>query len=695
MYVRRLKIFMGVIAAVMLVVIVRLAQLQILHGAKYRERAEKSLRSVELLPCRRGTVHDRHGRILAVNKQCYEFCLDYRFLTSDATWVNREKRRLAAREDLSQRKADEVYARRARNTWEIAAEFGGVTREELSEAARRIIARVRAILRYLRERRRSAGAGVAEVASLEIREQHQSHPVIRGLSEESAAAIKARLNEMIGASVRPGYIRYYPYEATACHVIGTTREVSAEEQKRLNLAADEADWIDRARVNYLDGDVIGANGIELACETALRGRRGYRTLKRAGKTHEVTEEHSGTPGGSVRLSLDIELQRRLTDLFVRTTSAKNAADGARVGHAPSNGAIVVLSLPEREVLALVSVPTYDLNGYRELLAELGEAPRGQPLLNRPVQVRYPIGSTAKPVAALAGLSTTRPGKGITRGTQFTCNGRIQVGRAKYLHCWTEWRGMAGHGPVNVVEAIKHSCNIFFYSVGGRLGLEELSRWFVEFGFADVVGLGLPEEQPGIVPTQQWLAEKKPGYRPVPIDAMQVAIGQGFLGATPAHVANAMATIACGGRFRRPLLVVDPASPPAPERDLGIAAADVQAVVEGMYKVVNESGGTAYRRFREGAPPITGVTVHGKTGTATATPTDLDHDGVIDAYERNRNEMGWFAGFAVPKGGAAGRPGTRGIAFAVVVEYVTGGGGRNAAPIAREAIRTCRELGYIE
>ncbi|MBS3733580.1 MAG: hypothetical protein KGY99_01495 [Phycisphaerae bacterium] len=668
-------IFMGLVGVVFLVVVARLGHLQLIAGASYRRQAAAALRSIELLPTRRGEILDRKGRILALDNPCYQFCLDYRFLTRDAKYVLRQKRRIALRNGVSMLRAAEIYRDRQARTWRLAAHIGDVSPQELRDRAQSIIRRVRRI---------------RDIVGTDVREQFQTHPVLVGLDEAAATQFEAKLDDMIGAQVRPGHMRWYPRGETACHVIGLTGEVGSEDLRR---KGSRGETLSERLDEYLAGDTIGRMGIEKSCEAFLRGQRGYRKLKRrVGKAPEVLEQRLGEPGGTVRLAIDIELQEILTQLFCELTAQRNAVTGSWRGARPSNGAAAVVSIPEGDVLALVSIPTYDLNTYGKRFDELRDASVELPLLNRAVTRRYPIGSTAKPITAVAGLET-RLQPPITPQTRFTCHGRIRVGNT-HLHCWTHSHGMPGHGALDLVGALMHSCNVYFYSVGRRVGLEQLCQWFARFGFARPPVASLPAAVSGHVPTRRWLAQHKPGYRVArPFDACQVAIGQGFLGATPLHVASAMATIARGGVVVTPRLVLRGPTFERHQEDLGVPAAHMTAIQRGLYKVVNERGGTAYKAFHVTGTPISGVDVYGKTGTSTATPPDLNGDNRLDARERRLKEMSWFAGFAVPRSGGS-VTGRRGVSVAVVVEYTTGGGSRNAAPVAREAIRACREMGYI-
>jgi penicillin-binding protein 2 len=633
-YKRRLKIFLGLVAAVLLALTVRLAQLQLVRGAEYRREAEEALRSVRLLPAARGSIFDRTGRVLALDKRSDNFCLDYRFLTADRNWRLHRQRRIARRNGVSMDTAADMYRRRAERTWALARELAWERGQDLDETVHRIIRRVRRI---------------REIVGQPVEEEHQAHPVVTGLGEATAVEVKARLDELVGASVLPGHVRYYPYGDTACHVIGLTGPVTAETQQRLNRPRQDADWETRLCENYHDDDTVGISGVEKMCEPVLRGRRGYRRLKRAGGDERLLEEVSPRPGRPVHLTIDIEFQRELTELLTSRGET---------------GSIVVVSVDSGEVLALVSVPTYNLNEYRRNYGQLVSDDAYLPLLHRAVGGLYPPGSTAKPVTALSALHHGVVGLNDT----VTCRGRYRG--ADGPACWNTY----GHGPLSLVDAIKHSCNVYFYEMGDRLGIVQLGDTLREMGFGAVPGTGLPEEKAGLVPTPQWVRENRD--RSVRrSDAWFVAIGQGLFSATPLHVANEMATIARNGRFLSPMLSLE-GGPARIRRQVDIDEAYFRAVRRGMYKVVNESQGTANRVFRT-APDLRGVC--GKTGTAEAPP--LVSDGRIV----RQGDMAWFAGFA-----PADDPE---VAFAVVVEYAQDGGSRVAGPVVIDLLRVYQSPRY--
>jgi len=676
MYKQRMKVFLVVLTGVMLVLASKLVHLQIIHGQDHRNAAEEAMRSVQVLSVVRGKITDREGRILALDEPCFDFRLHYRFLTANEPagqrWVRRQVRLIARKERISMEAAGRRYKERSDYTWAGAhreAERIGV---DLDGEVRRIVERVREIRRIVNLR---------HVTEVTVRDEQQYHAVLTGLDETAALRLKTRLERMIGAEVRSSYRRWYPYGHDACHVIGMTGKVWPEEMERLNLAASEADWLTRVRHNYLPGDRIGKVGVEKMCERTLRGRRGYRRFRLTGEELRVDP---GIQGRDVHLTLDVVLQRKAAALL----EAKGFT-----------GSAVVLGLgtpqaPRCEVLAMASVPTYDLNTYPAEYPDLLADAVRLPLMHRAIVQRYQPGSTVKPLAAMAGLGSGA----IGLSTTINCRGYLYDPTA--FRCWIWPKAHTGHGSLNVVEALQHSCNVFFYEVGNRVHARRLCEWFAMFGFADKPGMGLPSERPGTVPTEQWLRAKgrawleKRGRWPqlyTRADPRFWCIGQGLLTATPVHLAAAMGAIAQDGIYLSPQIVLE-GGPQQARRDLPVPPAHVAAVREGMHRVVNHRRGTAWKYFHgPDVEPLDGVDICGKTGTATtaAQRVDSNKNGRIDGGDRvvRRGDTAWFVGFAPYE-----RPE---VAFAVAVEYVKeGGGGANAAPIARELVRACQELGYV-
>jgi len=619
-YERRLKIFLSLVGAGMVVILSRLVYMQCLNADRYRDRVQRMLTVSELLPTVRGQILDRNGRVLAVDQACYDFCLDYRMLTEDTVWMKRQVRRLRARHGLSSAAAERLYLQRVARTWQLAGQITGATRNEMAQAAGRAIRRVRAI-------RRIVGGPV--------REERRAHPVAPGLDEPTAVALRGRLEEMIGASVRPSHRRWYPQGHTACHVIGRLGPAGGDEARFTHL---------------LEGDAVGRSGVEKACETILCGRRGFRRQRRTG---EIVTDIAPQFGADVHLTLDIDLQQRVARLLARP------------------GAAIVLDVPTGEVLAMASLPTYDLNRYQKDFRRLAANEADLPLWNRSVAVRYPPGSTFKPLIALAGLSHGV----INPHTTINCPGWLVSPSYPHFRCWIYKKYSTGHGPLDLVGALENSCNIFFYKLGEWLGVRRQVEWLGSMGFTEPAGTGLPEGRASVLPDPARVRSRGP--------ARLLPIGQGLV-TTPMHVASAIAAIARGGEFRSPLLIRQ-LSHNQKVRKLPLTAQQVQCVRDGMYKVVNSATGTAHRGYKPELDPRTKVC--GKTGTAT-TPgrrADTDGDGRPDTIVRV-GDTAWFVGFA-----PARKPR---IAFAVVVEYSQAGGGETCGPIARKIVQLCRQKGYL-
>ena len=644
MYKRRMMIFMAVTGIVMAVTLARLWQLQIVMGEAFRGAAEDELRNTISLPTIRGRILDRNDMFLAVERANYSFCLEYGFLIDDPEWRDQAVDGIRKAENLSEDRAREIYDRRADTTWRLA-------RQLAREHGVNLELRRQAIVRYVDHLRESHRGDVAE--------QNQAHAVVRGLADP------IDIDNTVGAEIQPGASRYYPYGDVACHIIGSIGRVTREHLHEYNLLPDEAEWRDWVRYNYHSDDSIGVSGVERLSEDLLRGRRGYRRTLRTAGGRIVVEEVAAIPGQDVRLTLDVALQEEIAAVFA------NMSDG-------HNGAIVVVSVPDGEILAMVSVPTYDLNAYRRDYTILANERVDLPLLHRAAGVRYPPGSTVKPLAALAGLAEGV----ITLETTFDCRGYLHTPDA--FRCWI-WRYGVGHGSLSVVDAMKHSCNVFMYNVGEHLGVPRLHRWYTAFGYRDPPGTGLSEEKAGKV-----LAGGGRG------PSRFLAIGQGPVAVTPLHVANGMATVARGGTFLS-LSLLREGGPAPVRRELGLSAEAIGAITTGMYQVVNAPGGTAYKAFHGQAltdlqvEPLS-FDVCGKTGTAETPPQRVDSNGNgrIDRDDQivREGDMAWFAGFA-PRDNPK-------IAFAVVVEYVTeGGGAAIAAPIGREMLRLCQARGYVD
>ncbi|HEU4562124.1 MAG TPA: penicillin-binding transpeptidase domain-containing protein, partial [Longimicrobium sp.] len=341
------------------------------------------------------------------------------------------------------------------------------------------------------------------------------------------------------------------------------------------------------------------------------------------------------PGADVRLTLDLDLQRYIHQVWPRDKR------GAVVAMVPSTG----------EILAMYSAPNYDPNLLvggipRAVWQQLNTDP-GRPLLNRATNGTYPPGSTWKLATALIGLE-----RGAITPTQvmpIPCTGGMSYA-GRYSRCWFR----EGHGPQNLLQAIQNSCNVYFYQLGIMLGLDVLSREGTRLGFSRRTGVDLPSEKTGTFPTGKDWYVKRFGWRPAPSEVMNVAIGQGPNDQTPLRMAQFFSALAGNGTSRTPHLLMRPDAPV--ETDLRVAPATLAAVRDGMARVIEE-GGTAH------AVQLRNWQLMGKTGTSqnSADP---------------KKPHAWFTGFAGPRGQAPE------VVVAVIVEFGESGSGA-AAPIAAQ------------
>jgi penicillin-binding protein 2 len=673
-YRRRAITFLILVGLGLAALAVRLWALQILDAGKYEDLFRASARKLQVLPAQRGEILDRAGRILARDQACWDLSLDYRFLAQEPRYVAAQQAAIRRQLGVAAPEAARIYKERCDRTWQLVHEWmhrTGCARclaeatavaagesldpppleqtpcaQELPAAQDAVAQRAGQIRQRVEALRRLVGG--------DVREQYIPHAIVRGLDAQQRAQAQMRAGQTVGLSLVYSRQRVYPLNDVACHVIGTLGEVTAQEQARLN--GEAADWSARIRNHYLDGDLIGRSGVEAMCESLLRGRRGVQQVE---DSDEIGAALLNAPehGQTVRLTIDAELQQRI----------------ARHFPAGRNGAVAVLDVSTGQVLALVSVPGYDLNAYRREYGRLAADEVNLPLYNRAVQRRYEPGSTAKPLAALAALAEG----GIHLGWRSLCEQYLVAGHTESLKC------TGHHGSLDVVGALWKSCNIFFYRLGYKLEEDRpgaLCQWYRRLGLGQRPGTGLPEESAGNVPDRTDAA-----------GARMLAIGQGELQATPLQVASAMATIARDGRAMTPTLLLD--GPPAEVRDLGLRAEHVRAVRQGMHDVANVRGGTAYSAFHGLTVPPLPFAVSGKTGTAQTSDHWIDRNGNRrkDPDEIvHSGDWAWFAGYA-----PSDRPQ---VAFAVVVEYVDyereGGGAANAGPVARELLRECLNLGHI-
>jgi penicillin-binding protein 2 len=463
----------------------------------------------------------------------------------------------------------------------------------------------------------SAFCNVPEENLKAVLEKNRRMPLfkpIRLMSDinwDCLAKIEANSYRLPGVYVDVEPVRSYRFPGMASHILGYLGEITEEELAKPEYA------------DYSGGDDIGRTGIEKSYEKVLRGSRGIREVEvdALGRKLRVLDEKDPTPGHAIWLTIDAHIQYKAEELMKDL-----------------EGAVVAIDVKTGAVRAMVSSPTFDENLFVKGISpddwkRLNSDPR-HPLLNRAIQSAYPPGSTIKPFIALAGLQEGLIGK----ADRVNCPGFFRFGNRDY-RCWKK----GGHGGVDLYRAITESCDVYFYSLGNRLGITKLSTYFRMFNFGSPTGIEIPGEKSGIVPDPEWKLRflRQPWHKG---ETISVSIGQGYLSVTPLQLAVAYGAIASDGILRKPFLVEkiegeEKSKNHVPEtKSIPIKPEYIKMVKAGLEGVVKDPKGTAHRIWKETMP------IAGKTGTAQ----------VIKFAERVENESkipkqfrdhAWFAGYA--------------------------------------------------
>lgn len=446
-------------------------------------------------------------------------------------------------------------------------------------------------------------------------------------------------------------LRTYPYGSLGAHAVGYLNELRGDELAELRPAG------------YRLGDRIGRTGIERAWENLLRGRRGYRRLivdadlarSERGEEPDVVEP---VPGRDVELTLDMDLMRII--------------ERAMRGH-PS-GAVAVVDVRTGAVRAVYSKPSYDLDAFtmglsREEYAALRDDPF-RPLIDKAIYDAFFPGSIFKPFSALAALEDNM----INPSERVLCTGSYVFGGNRF-RC----NVLTGHGEVDMREAMMQSCNVYFYSLAERVGLDRVSRIAQDFGLGRRTGIGLNTESPGFIPTRSWYDQHDIAWRGG--FALNTAIGQGDTKTTIIQMTMAYAALANGGTLYVPQVVQRISAPdgtvleefePRVRRRVHVSRENLAFVIDSLYGVVNDPIGTAYAVRVPGGVPIAG-----KTGTAQVHQRVRQSEEDASRALYSNRAHAWFAGFAPVENPQ--------LAIVVMIEH-GGSGGRNAAPVGIQILQ---------
>ncbi len=425
--------------------------------------------------------------------------------------------------------------------------------------------------------------------------------------------------------------RQYPQDGFASHVTGYVGEISESE-------LDLPQFMD-----YHQGDIIGKDGLEREYDSTLRGVDGQQRVlvDNMGRERQMENAQEAVPGKDLRTSLDLDLQ----------SVAELSMDGKR-------GSVVALDPRTGEILAMVSRPTFDANKFtgrisRKDWEELADDPH-KPLLNRAIQAQLAPGSTFKPIMAIAGLESGV----IDDRTEFYCPG----GASFYGHYYAcHQRG--GHGDISLHRAIAQSCDVYFYNVGNRLGIDRIAHYADLAGVGRKTGVDLPNETQGTMPSTKWKMRVS-RQRWYAGETISVAIGQGAVTVSPLQIVSALGGLGVGGKWYKPHLVRDEA--PVLLRQGNFNRDNLEQVVSGMCAVVNENG-TGRAAY------LPDVKVCGKTGTAQLASSERTKGAKLGNALANNT---WFVAFA-----PASKP-----EVAVVALFENGVESYNAVPIVRDVIK---------
>jgi penicillin-binding protein 2 len=430
-------------------------------------------------------------------------------------------------------------------------------------------------------------------------------------------------------SIRPR--RVYPHGMELSNILGYLSEATRED-----IAKDK---------NLRVGDTVGRQGVELELENALRGAKGLRQLEvdATGRSLKSTVLRQPTAGRDVRLSIDLELQSYILKQFE--------------GQA---GAAVVLEPDTGQILALVTSPTYDNNiftseDFASRWEALNKHPR-KPLLNRAIQSTYPPGSVWKLLVAACGLELGF----VTPRTTYFCPGSYELGNLVF-RCWKK----EGHGSVALKFSLVDSCDVYYYQLGERLGVDRMSEYALACGFGAATGVNLPNERSGLVPTRKWKRERfnEPWHGG---ENLNMAIGQGYVLTQPLQVARYIAALVNGGRLLKPNLLRDVS--PEVQGNLPLRDSYRELILEAMVETVEK--GTARRIHRPDA------VIGGKTGTSQVVRIKKVRREVHE-MPYNHRDHAWL--------GTWGEKDGKQYVVVVLVEH-GGHGGASAGPLAKAIYR---------
>ena len=616
----------------------RLFQLQVKDHKSYTVLSDQNRFDIDLIAPSRGSILDRKGRILSANTASFDI--------------------------------------------EIVPEWSGDIRESLYKLSKFISISEDDIKTIL-------SISKSQKSFLPI-------SVKRNLDRQTISRVAVNSPLLSGVNIKQNERRVFPQGSITVHVTGYVGRVSKSE---LNKSFPELS---------LPGFRIGKTGIELEYDLKMRGFPGKRRVEvnSIGKIIRSSIEKQTTPGKNIQLSLDIGLQtrslRRLqagNDKLINinlpkikklikddSILAKQLIEDRNVVNEnlsgdlvlPESGSVVVIDVDTGQVLVSVSSPGFDPNKFDPGISAsdwelLATHPRS-PLVNKTISGQYPPGSTFKMMVGLAALEAGI----ISSKTKHFCSGHIEVGDMKF-HCWNK----TGHGSVNILDAIAQSCDVFFYEIALKTGINRIAEVSRKFGLGSPTGINLPGERSGLIPDIAWKRKSK-GQTWRPGETIIAGIGQGYVLSTPMQLALMTARIANGGKIIKPSLLYSEKQKNTGIEKIDVSVKNLNIIKKSMEQVTLNERGTG-RNFRLGNK---GIEMAGKTGTVQVRRISTEEresvEGIIKNEDRpwNWRDHALYVGYAPMK-----KPR---YAISVLVEH-GGSGSSKAGPIARDIMEaTLRE-----
>jgi penicillin-binding protein 2 len=636
---RRITVILIVIFLLFGLLEAKLFSLQILSGSYYKVEAQKRSMRIELIPALRGRILDRNGKILVEDKTAFDMYIV-------PTQINKKPETIPA-----------------------LAKVLGVKKEDVEKKFTDIISQIN---------RKAEGKPEREAKKIISREMRGSYKIWTNVSLDTVVEIEANPTRYPGVFVEEKVRRAYLYDDLACHIVGYMGQISAEEYQYLKkkdyFVQHMNPMVDDTTCQILEdkGEFIakqfGRFGVEKTFQEALTGVDGVRTVEMdfINRVEKELSRFPPTDGKDIYLTIDASLQKQVETLLKD-----------KVGNTKA-GSVIVMDVTNGEILAMASAPGFNPNLLqspvsKETVDYIFHHPK-QPLFNRAITGQYAPGSLFKIVTATAGLTENK----ISSVTHFNCDGYYSRS-SKHFKCWIAEHNQ-GHGSMNVVEGLQHSCNVFFFNTGRITGEENIIAWASRYGYGKKSGIDLQGEAEGLLPSpEQKLRRYKQKWAVA--DTLNISIGQGDLMVTPIQAVRMMAAVANNGVLLTPRIIKNDVkslflSEPSAEitqqtgEDLNISKEALSLIRQGLYAVVHSQGGTAnglgLNQF-----PIAGKTSTAETGSATI----------------ERSPHAWFVGFA-PYDHSDSSGQNRKPRFAVVVMVEHGGkGSETTVPITAGFMET--------